>query len=722
VKKDKTFHIAINQIVKLDANIIVNPGVFDSTHNWGIVGIKNVATGEIVFSTSTPEVKTIYLPAGDYELELTAKGAVITAMGILNFTSGVNPSNSTEKITGGCRVEKIITGNAGEVPMIKKYYYGTMDDLEHSSLIMGPEPRYDGYNANTMSCGSGMLTCEYTTLNSSSVFNMGLYNNNLVSYNSVVESIGENFEGGGTESKFYTTPDAMASTVFNKDISNAPYSNTASKLNARPLSETVIKKMRDGTLKAIKKTTYEYNDDPVGESRVYGYTVVQRVSDNLNGSYGFDTTCYTAPCYEMLEIAVDFYDIAKYTFFSSWVYPSKQIETVYDENGANPLTIITNTHYSNINHCQLTSSDVTNSKEKTILTTNFYPHDFEGTAVYDDMIANHIFSPVISSKTEIVNLSGSKTIVSEQRVNYANTINSHQLPASIEKSVKGNGLEIEGTIDLYDNNGNILQHTTKAGIVTTIIWGYNYEYPVAQVIGASYSNVIAQLTGGTVAALQGMDGVSLRTELNKIRTGLPKASVTSYTYHHLIGVNSITDPNNKTTTYEYDSFNRLMIVRDQDGMVVKKNEYVYTSPNANADFNVYSNQSLTQYFNCTTCLPGFSSSSTSYTVPAGRYYSLISPADAASKAVADMALNGQDYVNKKALCFNTTCVSCNTTTCGGIGQKCIQGACENGTRVNTSMVYNTTTHMWTCTYHFEWIDSTQSPNYSEVSANGCPEL
>ena len=313
-------------MAKLQVDIIINPGVFDPIHNYGIVTIKNVATGIDVFSTSYPQLADIYIGPGDYQLIITAKGAVITTMATLNYVPKYEASASTQKPAGGLRVQRVVTSNmnTNEAPLIKKYYYGDLEHLNASSLIEVPGPRYDGYMANPMNCGDGILVCEYTTLNSSSVFTIGLYNNNAISYNSVVESIGENFEGGAIESKFYTTPDAMPENVLNRPIGNAPLSNTASKLNAKPMSETVVKKMPNGSLKTIKKTEYEYNDDVSGEDRIYGFTVVQRVSDALNIPVMFDTTCYTPICGGYLHEVVNYFDIAKYTFFSSWVYPKNK--------------------------------------------------------------------------------------------------------------------------------------------------------------------------------------------------------------------------------------------------------------------------------------------------------------------------------------------------------------------------------------------------------------
>lgn len=53
------------------------------------------------------------------------------------------------------------------------------------------------------------------------------------------------------------------------------------------------------------------------------------------------------------------------------------------------------------------------------------------------------------------------------------------------------------------------------------------------------------------------------------------AQMTNYTYSPLIGVTSVSDINNKPTTYEYDGLGRLSIVRDFLGDILKKYDYHY---------------------------------------------------------------------------------------------------------------------------------------------------
>lgn len=53
------------------------------------------------------------------------------------------------------------------------------------------------------------------------------------------------------------------------------------------------------------------------------------------------------------------------------------------------------------------------------------------------------------------------------------------------------------------------------------------------------------------------------------------ASMSTYTYEPLVGMTSAIDANGKTVLYEYDIFQRLMTIKDQNGNIVKSYDYHY---------------------------------------------------------------------------------------------------------------------------------------------------
>jgi YD repeat-containing protein len=69
--------------------------------------------------------------------------------------------------------------------------------------------------------------------------------------------------------------------------------------------------------------------------------------------------------------------------------------------------------------------------------------------------------------------------------------------------------------------------------------------------------------------------ITLTGPLDDVRIFPTDAQMTSYTYQPLIGMTSETDPSGKSTTYQYDALDRLYLVRDNDGNIIKRDCYTY---------------------------------------------------------------------------------------------------------------------------------------------------
>lgn len=136
--------------------------------------------------------------------------------------------------------------------------------------------------------------------------------------------------------------------------------------------------------------------------------------------------------------------------------------------------------------------------------------------------------------------------------------------------------------DKYDSNGNILQYTTKDGVVTSIIWGYNSTQPIAKIAGVSYSvssGLASEIIAASDADINAGTEQTLIDKLNSFRNfpALQNAQVSTYSYDPLIGVTSITPPSGIREVYLYDSFNRLKEIREDNagGKIIKEFKYNY---------------------------------------------------------------------------------------------------------------------------------------------------
>jgi hypothetical protein len=181
----------------------------------------------------------------------------------------------------------------------------------------------------------------------------------------------------------------------------------------------------------------------------------------------------------------------------------------------------------------------------------------------------------------------------------------------------------------YDASGNANEVSKENDVKLTYLWGYNNLFPVMEVQNASkdelfYTSFETEAfgvaddnakTGKKVATTsyvinftkpnaksyiatyhvwngtqwnytqQPYTGSSLTitgTKIDEVRVYPVNAgNITTYTYFPLIGMSSSCDVNGKATYYEYDFFNRLTIVKDDNKKVLKKICYNYSGQTVN---------------------------------------------------------------------------------------------------------------------------------------------
>lgn len=248
------------------------------------------------------------------------------------------------------------------------------------------------------------------------------------------------------------------------------------------------------------------------------------------------------------------------------------------------ITTNSSIFYDNDTHLQPTRTETITSDGKTITTKTYYPDDItsvnsligsenllpEELEAIEQLKSNsqHRVAEPIQIETTI---DGAKTI---QRTNYKTWIDSGlTLPEFLQTSKNSNTLENRINYRSYDDNGNPMEVSKVNGSVTSYIWGYNKQFPIAKIENAAYVE-IASILNITPAVLKGYNESNL-TQINNLRSLLPKAFITTYTYTPMIGVSSITDTKGYTMFYHYDDFNRLKEVRDMDNLLITDYKYNY---------------------------------------------------------------------------------------------------------------------------------------------------
>jgi YD repeat-containing protein len=260
-----------------------------------------------------------------------------------------------------------------------------------------------------------------------------------------------------------------------------------------------------------------------------------------------------------------------YTYYP---YLKKQTQVSY-ENGASSTSISTFTYVDG--HRMLATQTATNSNGDILSTSNTYPLDMIDaghTVPYQAMADLHIVSPVVIKEQ----YKNSSTLLNATTFNYANWGGDVFAPQTVQVKKGSGAAETMQEVYAYDSYGNVLEQSKPGGTHEVYIWGYKGHYPVAKIVGSNYttaSSFIDQEKLDDAGNISLYTDADIREELDKLRINLPDALVTTITYAPLVGVTSQTDPQNRTTYYEYDNLGRLSVVRDKERNIVKRICYNY---------------------------------------------------------------------------------------------------------------------------------------------------
>lgn len=329
---------------------------------------------------------------------------------------------------------------------------------------------------------------------------------------------------------------------------------------------------------------YYSEADTLLKSESYHYGVVQKhfysgvtITDYFNRSPKFYTT---GRYYLVRMVGGDIRD-DYWGRYVSLIYGIKsqshllKSKTVYQDG------VATTTTYEYDEHCQLKKESVTGSDGRVLSTCYTYPYDFNF-APYTTMTAkNFLAYPVevkqlvdgklASSKLTQYGIFGNKYLPkSVTRSKVADLVND-VVTFSSSGASSAYYPAADVTFLKYDTYGNPI-HINVKGEDIIHIWGYAYQYPIAEIRKSSYSTVQSAL-GRTPESLSSM--VVPSALVTGLRTKLFETPVTTYTYTPLLGMKTMTTPNGEVTSFEYDSFGRLKKILDNERKTVEEYDYHY---------------------------------------------------------------------------------------------------------------------------------------------------
>ncbi len=466
---------------------------------------------------------------------------------------------------GGLRLQKVITSEDNNIEQVKNYHYGDFSCLDCSSGITdSPRPAITYTKETTDTWGNIWHEVDILTLSSSTLYDLYSKQGHQIGYPSVIEEIGNDFSGGGIFHEFMISPNILPTSIFGLNVPGTPF--TTSFGTGEELQTQSFKKS-NGEYITLKKTLNSYYNNPIlnQEQSLYGIRL-RDVFTHLNS--------------QSLTEKIQSFDIMEYLNRSQWHYLSSSITKQYDQNGENPIETTTSYVYDNPDHLQPTKVITTTSDNKTIVTTTDYPHDAEvsGDPYMSNLRnANRIAEPIQVKQYRGDGTGGNLSLLNTQKTEY-NDFSGLILPKTV-KVAKGdvttsNPLEDRLIYHSYDGKGNIREVSKADGTRIVYVMGYDFTLPVAKLENTTVS-VLNQTLLDAIYVASGTGGTEndLLLALADLRSTLPNAQVTTYTYKPLIGASTVTDPGGYIMTYHYDQFNRLEYVKDQQGNVLSETEY-----------------------------------------------------------------------------------------------------------------------------------------------------
>ncbi|WP_452598544.1 hypothetical protein, partial [Pontimicrobium sp. MEBiC01747] len=475
-----------------------------------------------------------------------------------NFSSNL----LLKKQAGGVRVktiEKYIT--ATDKVLELNYTYEMSNG--YSSGIIHKEPRYT-YDTEVWSwvsiggsLGGADNSCQYVIALDNDVVNNGITGGGHIGYKKVTITQ-NNGDNGVTEENFSTGTNFIYDTPpFAPPIDNSHL--------ARPLS--IIQKNKNNV--EVQSVEYDYEST---ENFTNSFRVSSKGGTSIGGNWEhkFDKGLYRI--------------LIGHTKIKSKIETLKHIASE---------DLINETHYTYDSqlHKEKEIKRISSIDGKEYIQKNYFPEDIQTLSGFSTSEINTVntlssqYRYNIPIQTEnYIRKNGELQLLNTNRSVYK--LDNSKLDLEKVKNAKGvNSLEERLIYHKYDELSNLLEISKTNDKHTVYIWGYHKQYPIAKIENATYTDVsslvnniqtLSNADNDRTILYAGNEG-ALRQALNNLRNepSLLNSIITTYTYDPLIGITSITDPKGVTVYYEYDIFNRLKYIKDQDGNIVSKNEYNY---------------------------------------------------------------------------------------------------------------------------------------------------
>lgn len=557
---DTTFVINNPKDLRLNNN---NPrgGAF-VTGKIDRLGVRPGDRGAVIFiqglSSDNSDVKfypiasfdRYFLPNGTYRLKAVFSQDPPAYQGfscVLNWEK--IDSSLVNNYAGGLRIKQIRSyANGNTTPISKNFSYVTTLGSDTSSGQVFIKPRFKYYDlVNRVTFYNYYCEARYMRIRSYSNQTQVTHSGSYIGYKKIFIQSDMPSLSGLTSYEYTHLPDV--------DYNVFPYPPAQSMESFR------------GQVKEINEYRYENNQYVLAKRSSFEYKTIILENEAV---FGLKTST------ELID-TFQYPNFTSYDILKSWSALAKKTERTYSGNNASQYVETVNEYEYDSPYNQLTYTTTKNTKGEILKTQNFYPYNLTLTGAAETarqwLIANNNVSSVLKEET---NLSTRK--IKTVTTDFKNFDGVNLVKINAISQVFGNSNDWTRQIfDRFDTNGNLLEVHKENGPRINYIWSYNKQYPVAEIRNTDYATIESILGASEIDVFSSTnpDKAAIDKFLAVLKTKLPEAEVTSYSYDPLIGMRTQTDAKGQITYYEYDEFQRLKNVKDQQGNIIKSNNYNY---------------------------------------------------------------------------------------------------------------------------------------------------
>lgn len=331
----------------------------------------------------------------------------------------------------------------------------------------------------------------------------------------------------------------------------------------------------DSAGKLVEQKTFTYTEDVSKRQSVPGVKIDLKYTP---------TTFYPNNGNNINPKNIEHLAFSTYSFYSYKHYLKSKATIQYE--GSNKTTITENYSYNSNAHNLITQDEVITALGKK---TNKYIYADDVTTV-NSLPGGAISTTELQTINLLKKASSHRPSTLIQVASYKDDVLINTNRSSFKQwyntalfseasSLKGGSSTFVKAFSItnYSTGLNINEVLQNDGSKDVYLYGYDSSLIIAKIQNTT-KEIVASSLGVTVANIHTINESKL-PQINALRTNsqFKESQITTYEYSPMIGITKITDPKGISTSYQYNPYNQLMIIKDHQGNFVQ--EFLYNFKN-----------------------------------------------------------------------------------------------------------------------------------------------